>query len=117
LRKTANSIEGRKDKETVKKPGMQNWNKEHGHKTTAASEIQEEAIWVRQEGFQNTVREASNRDVQRVAEGEKLDFVEGSAPFEADGETMTYLAQEQPEMWEHRPLWTVSPPPLERQRT
>jgi hypothetical protein len=39
---------------------------------------------VRPEGFQTGVREASNRDVQRIAENEKLNPVEESAPFGAE---------------------------------
>jgi hypothetical protein len=66
----------------VKGPRMQNLNKEPGHKTAAVSENQDNTIWVWQEGFQTRVHEASKRNVQRAAEGEKLDLVEGPAPSE-----------------------------------
>jgi hypothetical protein len=54
---------------------MQNWNKEPVHKTPAASENQEDSIYVRQESLRTRIHEASKRDIQRVAEGEKLDLV------------------------------------------
>jgi hypothetical protein len=41
---------------------------------------------VRQEGFRTGVREASSRDVQRVAENEELNCVEGSAFSETEEE-------------------------------
>jgi hypothetical protein len=61
---------------------MQNWNDEPGNKTAAASENHEDTIWVQQEGFRTTIREVSKRDIQRVAEGDKLDLVEVLAPLE-----------------------------------
>jgi hypothetical protein len=39
---------------------------------------------VRQEDFRTGICEANNQEVQRVAENEDLDLVEGSAPSEAD---------------------------------
>jgi hypothetical protein len=75
--------------ETVEGPGVQNWNKEPWHKATAASENQENTIWVRHEGLRTRIREASKRDIQRVAESEKLDPVEESSPPpETDEETI-----------------------------
>jgi translation initiation factor IF-3 len=61
---------------------MQNRNKEPRHKTAAVSLDREDFIGIRQKGFQIGVCEASNRLVQRVAENEELDLVEGSAPPE-----------------------------------
>jgi translation initiation factor IF-3 len=80
-----------------KTPGMQQWhkgprretaatrqqvNKGPKNKTATARQDREDIRGVRQEGFRTGVREASNRDVLRVAETEELDLVEGSAPPE-----------------------------------
>jgi hypothetical protein len=41
---------------------------------------------VQQEGFRTGVGEARNRDVQQVAENDKVDLVEGSTPSGAENQ-------------------------------
>jgi hypothetical protein len=83
--------------EAVEGPGMQNWNKEPGHKNVAAPENQEDNKWLQQEGFRTIIREASKRHVQRVTEGETLDLVEGSAPSEARNQGPDTVEESPPE--------------------
>jgi hypothetical protein len=52
-----------------------------------------------QEDFRTGVHEASNRDVQRVAESGELDLVEGSAPFRVGNQGLDIVESDKEPIW------------------
>jgi hypothetical protein len=87
---------------------MQNRNKGPIQKTAVASQDLEDIRGVRQEGFRIGVREESNRDVQRVAECERLGSVTGFEPSGAKKQGSDIVEKSIPPETEEEPTNVTS---------
>jgi hypothetical protein len=78
--------------ETSEVPGMQKWHKEPRLRGAATSWKREDNQRDLQEEHRTGICEASNRDVQRVAENEEPGIVDGSTPSETVEAPLAFLA-------------------------
>jgi hypothetical protein len=83
---TRNSERTDARKKTVDAPGRHQWNEEPRRGGAATALKREDNQRDRQEDHRAGVREASIRDIQRVAENEEPYFVERSAPSGAENQ-------------------------------